>query len=414
MAWIDDTIWWHVYPLGFTGVPVREADVAPAARLRHVTEWLDYAIELGASGLLLGPLFTSSTHGYDSTDQFQIDPRLGTIEDFEALVSACRIRGIRVVLDGVFNHVGAQHPLFVTALQNGPASPEAALFRIDWAAPGGPQPAVFEGHDSLVALDHNNPAVADYVVDVMSFWLDRGIDGWRLDAAYAVDPAFWSVALPRVRARHPETWIVGEVIHGDYAEFVAQSGVDSVTQYELWKAIWSSVKERNFFELDWTLTRHNVFLETFTPATFVGNHDVTRIASAVGHDLAEVALVILMTVGGIPAIYYGDEQGLTGVKEERVGGDDAIRPAFPAHPTQFSAQGAETYRTHQALIGLRRRHPWLTTATTEPLELTNTHYRYRALAADQSASLIVDLDITDRPQASIQADDGHLVWRLVR
>ncbi|HEY5856851.1 MAG TPA: alpha-amylase family protein [Aldersonia sp.] len=412
MSWVEHSIWWHVYPLGFGGAPIHDEDTDPAPRLRRLLNWLDYAVELGASGLQLGPVFTSGSHGYDSIDQFHIDPRLGTDDDFDELVARCRERGLRVLLDGVFNHLGAEHPLFREAMRDGRDSSAAAMFAIDWDAPGGPQPRVFEGHDALVELDHRSPAAADYVTKVLDHWLDRGIDGWRLDAAYAVDPAFWGRVLPGVRERHPDAWLVGEMLHGDYADYVARSTLDSVTQYELWKAIWSSLKDRNFFELDWTLTRHNQITAAFTPATFVGNHDVTRIASIVGPEGAVLALTILMTVAGIPSIYYGDEQGYVGVKEERIGGDDEVRPEFPERPDDLADWGVDILRVHQDLIGLRRRHPWLVTARTEQTSLSNTRYTYRAHAADGAEALEVELDVEDEARAVVRSAAGEVLWQF--
>src|SRR5690606_33507366 len=158
--------------------------------------WLDHAARLGASALLLGPVFESRTHGYDTTDHLRVDARLGDTSDLLAVVEAARARGLRVVLDGVFNHVGQDFEMYRRA---------------------------------LVALNHDEPQVADYVAHVMTYWLDRGVDGWRLDAAYAVPPAFWRPVLERVRERHPEAYVVGEVIHGDYTGIVAESGMDAVT-----------------------------------------------------------------------------------------------------------------------------------------------------------------------------------------
>ena len=412
MDWVQHCIWWHVYPLGFCGAPLTAEPAPGEPRLRGLLTWLDYAVELGVSGLVLGPVFESQTHGYDTVDHFRIDPRLGSDSDLDDLIVACRARGLRVVLDGVFSHVGDRHPLALDAARTGFEGSAAEWLDIDRTAPGGPRPRVFEGHGSLVRLNHRAPQVAAYVADVMNHWLDRGIDGWRLDAAYSVDPEFWAAVLPAVRERHPGAWVFGEVIHGDYAAFVAESGVDSVTQYELWKAIWSSLVDRNFFELDWTLTRHNDLLEHLTPVTFVGNHDVTRIASAVGPDAAVVALAILMTVGGIPSVYYGDEQGWTGIKEDRAGGDDAVRPAFPAGPDRLAIGGAGIYRAHQDLIGLRRRHAWLVSATTESVAITNTRYVYRARSAEGAETLVVEVDITDAPQVVIRDGDGAALWQF--
>jgi cyclomaltodextrinase len=175
-----------------------------------------------------------------------------------------------------------------------------------------------------------------------------------------------------VRETHPDAYIVGEVIHGDYAGIVRDTSMDAVTQYELWKAIWSALNDRNLFELAHALERHNRFLDTFVPLTFVGNHDVTRIASRLKDDRhLPHALAILFTCGGTPSIYAGDEQAFRGVKEERVGGDDAVRPTFPPTPTALAPCGWSTYRLHQCLIGLRRRYPWLHRARTQQVHLTN-------------------------------------------
>src|SRR4051794_27103282 len=356
--WVRYAVWWQVYPLGFVGAyPARETEPG-GHRLSRIEAWLDYVVELGTSGLALGPVFASETHGYDIVDHLRIDPRLGDDRDLDALISAAHDRGLRVLLDGVFNHVGRGHPAFQAVLRQGPSAPEASWFRLRWPATAW-QPGVepgydtFEGHGGLVALDHDEPAVVEYVVEVMNHWLDRGADGWRLDAAYAVPTRFWATVLSRVRAKHPAAYLVGEVIQGDYAEFVTASTMDSVTQYELWKAIWSALNSANFFELSWALQRHDGFLDTFVPLTFVGNHDVTRIASRLSDERdLPLALAILLTVGGTPSVYAGDEQGFTGVKEDREAGDDAVRPAFGGKPAELAPYGWPTYRLHQELIGL--------------------------------------------------------------
>jgi cyclomaltodextrinase / maltogenic alpha-amylase / neopullulanase len=394
--WVRHAVWWQVYPLGFTGAYPDRGDDTPH-RLGRLQAWLDYAIELGASGLALGPIFASETHGYDTVDHLRIDPRLGDDGDFDALIAAAHDRGLRVLLDGVFNHVGRGHPAFRAALRDGPAAPTAS-----WFIRAGDDYATFEGHPGLVALNHAEPAVADMVADVLRHWLDRGVDGWRLDAAYAVPAGFWATVLPRVRAAHPEAYFVAEVIHGDYPEFVTASTVDSVTQYELWKAIWSALNSANFFELSWALDRHNGFLDTFAPLTFVGNHDVTRIASQLADERdLPLALAVLFTAGGTPSVYAGDEQAFRGVKEDRAGGDDAVRPAFPDKPADLVPYGWPTYRVYQELIGLRRRHAWLHRARIVNVRLTNEQFEYDV--SDGDNRLRVALDLTAHTYSIVEA-----------
>ncbi|MDR1999306.1 MAG: DUF3459 domain-containing protein [Frankiaceae bacterium] len=405
-AWVRHAVLWQVYPLGFLGADVSGADRASRRTLADLIPWLGYAAELGCSAVALGPVFESETHGYDTIDHFAIDSRLGGLSDFDALVAAARDRGLRIVLDGVFNHVGRRFARFLDA-QRGDEEAQA-WFRPAPDLPGGY--ATFEGHEALVALDHANPQVVDYIARVMTHWLDAGASGWRLDAAYAVSPAVWARVVERVRARHPQAYLFAEVLHGDYARFVAESGVDSVTQYELWKAIWSSISDANFHELAWALRRHQGMLERFAPQTFIGNHDVTRIAAQIGDARHRAhALVLLMTLGGTPSIYAGDERGMQAVKENRAGGDDAIRPAFPAAPSGLSG-GEDVLRLHQRLIGLRRRHPWLHRASADIESLANDQLMYR-LGSDGRA-LRVALNLGDRPMTARIAAPDVSAWSL--
>lgn len=405
-GWIDHTIWWHVYPLGFAGAPIRPTaeERAQSPRLDRLLPWLDYLIGLGANGLALGPIFQSESHGYDTVDFFRIDSRLGDDATFDRLATACRERGIHLMLDGVFNHVGTGHPLFQAALAGNDPDAEA-MFRIH-RTEAGVHYDDFEGHQALPALNHDSPAVVNRVVDVMCHWLRRGASAWRLDAAYAVKPEFWARVLPRVRAEFPDVWIVGEVIHGDYPGIVRRSGMDAVTQYELWKAAWSSLLDGNFFELDWCLKRHNDFLASFVPMTFIGNHDVTRIASRIGNDKAALAATILFTVGGIPSIYYGDEQAFQGIKTDREGGDDEVRPAFPDTPAALFPLGEPMRRIHHDLIGLRHHNPWLVNATTTPVHLENRTFAYDVSGREEGQRLHVSLRLDPSPMADITAADG--------
>jgi cyclomaltodextrinase len=404
LTWPDHVIWWQLHPMSFLGAPA--ANVAPSAvehRLARLEPWLDYLVGLGCNGLALGPIFASESHGYDTLDHYRIDPRLGDDEDFARLVEQCRARGVRLLLDGVFSHVGRGFPHFRDVLAHGRASRYAAWFRLDFDSPGdsgdGFGYASFEGHRSLVALNHAEPEVMEYVTDVMSHWLDRGADGWRLDAAYAVPRPFWRAVTERVRRNHPRAWFVGELIHGDYAAAVTEGGLGSVTQYELWKGIWSSLNDGNFFELAWALRRHEGYCEVMRPLTFVGNHDVTRIATRL-EDVRHLthALAVLFTTSGIPSVYAGDEQAFRGVKYERANGDEEIRPAFPPEgPAGLAPYGRDVYRLHQDLIGLRRRHPWLVGARTEVLHLANLSLAYRVTGPGGGLGLVVLLNVADEP-----------------
>lgn len=413
-GWVDHAIFWHVFPLGFVGAEHERTQV-PAGevrhRLHHLTRWLAYVVELGCSGLLLAPVFESSSHGYDTLDYRRIDPRLGDESDFEALVQACQERGLRLVLDGVFNHVGHDHPAFTQALAEGEGSEAAKLFQFYWESTddqGEPAHEMFEGHPGLVTLNHESDAVVDLVTDVMCYWLAKGIDGWRLDAAYAVPTSFWHKVIPRVREQFPDAYIFGEVLHGDYAAFVREADLDAVTEYELWKATWSSIDTVNFHELVWTLGRHNDMLDSFVPQTFIGNHDVTRVASQIAEQRHhEHAFVILLTVGGTPSIYYGDEQGYTGVKEQRAGGDDQVRPVMPESPDQLSDLGRGLQHVVQELIALRRRHPWLHRARTQVNDVANGTITYVA-TGEGGESVRVGLNLTDEPFV-LGCDDSERV-----
>ncbi|WP_151523629.1 alpha-amylase family protein [Serinicoccus kebangsaanensis] len=396
---LDHAIWWHVYPLRALGAPdVLEGEVADAAvehRLPRLTDWLDHLVELGCSGLLLGPVFASRSHGYDTLDHSCIDPRLGDEADLDRLLEECRERGLSVLLDGVFNHVAADHPL---------TRDEERAGMLKRSADGGA--ASWEGHEGLVELDHTDQRVEDLVVEVMLRWLRRGVAGWRLDVAYAVPEEAWSRITARVREEFPDALFVGEVIHGDYAAIVAASGLDTVTQYELWKAVWSSILDTNFWELAHALERHDALLQSFVPQTFVGNHDVTRIATRVGDPGAVLALAVLMTVGGMPSIYYGDERAYRGLKEERLGGDDEIRPELPTSPADLGDDGAWMESLHRGLIGLRRQHAWLARARTTVDDRSNESITYTSAGQDQW--IRVTLDLAPEASVTVSGADGEL------
>ena len=291
------------------------------------------------------------------------------------------------MLDGVFNHVARTHP---------------------WVEQGLAGDTDWEGHNELATLHHDEREIRDAVVDIMCHWLRRGIAGWRLDVAYAVPPEFWRDVLARVREEFPDAMFLGEVIHGDYAEIAAAGTLDAVTQYELWKATWSSLADANFWELAHALERHPADLLT---NTFIGNHDVDRIASTVGPDKLILAAAILMTVPGMPSIYYGDEQGFTGTRGEGWSADDAVRPALPTTPAELSPLGGWIFTEYQKLIGVRRRNAWLTRARVEVLDKTNETISFTC--TDGEHSLQTDLWLDPTPGVRIHAGGEELYsWML--
>ena len=233
-AWVEHAVWWHVYPLGFVAAEAAALDrTTPAIhRLPNIALWLDYLVDLGASGLLLGPVFESSTHGYDTVDYFRIDRRLGDDDDFAALVEQAHERGVRVLLDGVFNHVGRDFWAFRDVLANGANSAYRDWFaglRFDGRSPFG-DPFVYEGwagHFDLVKLDLGNSAVREHVFGAVESWIrDFDIDGLRLDAADVVDLEFQRALAGLCRGIKPDFWLVGEVVHGDYRRWVNPQTLD--------------------------------------------------------------------------------------------------------------------------------------------------------------------------------------------
>lgn len=396
----ENLIIWHIYPLGALGCCPTDSDPHAGGTLSDLIPWLEYAKDLGCNAIALGPIFASSSHGYDTLDYYRIDPRLGSRDDFDAFLEAAKTRELKVILDGVFNHVGRHHSAVEEARRRGPETSSPWKLRADYRPlENGEEPAwhYFEGHEGLITVDHDQAQTRQAISEVMNYWLEAGVDGWRLDAAYAVDPDLWAQILAPVRQRFPQAWIVAEVIHGDYLDLAQRAGWDSITQYELWKATWSSLNDGNFFELDWTLRRHQELCQQLVPMTFISNHDVTRIASQLTNpEHVGLAVALLATLPGQVSVYYGEEVGFTGVKEERLGGDDAIRQALPADPSQMrdNDRAQRFWHWYASLLHVRRTYPWLQRAQIEVEHLEHQVLRYRCSGPDDS--LVVVLNATDQ------------------
>jgi cyclomaltodextrinase / maltogenic alpha-amylase / neopullulanase len=336
MHWSTNTIFYHIYPLGFTGAPHQNDFSSNAVpRLEKIYSWLDHIQYLGANALYLGPLFESTAHGYDTADYFHVDRRLGTRGTLAQLSDELHRRGMRLILDGVFNHVGRDFWAFRDVLQQGRSSAYVDWFYLDFSQPGPKgDPFTYQtwaGHYSLVKLNLHNPDVRRHLFEAVEMWVHEfDIDGLRLDAADAVDLDFLKALSAFGRSLRPDFWLVGEIIHGDYRQWANPDTLDSVTNYEVYKSLYSSHVDRNYFELAYALNRQfgaGGIYRGLPLYTFADNHDVDRVASSLRDARHLYPLhILLFTMPGVPSIYYGSEWGISGARTPF--NDRMLRPAL--------------------------------------------------------------------------------------
>ena len=335
MAWYDESVFYHIYPLGLTGAPAQNDYGEVVHRLPKLLPWIDHIKEIGCNAIYIGPLFESVGHGYETTDYRTLDRRLGDNDDLKEFVRTCHEKGVRVIFDGVFNHTGRDFFAFKDLQKNR----ENSQYK-DWYCNvnfGGNNEYNdgfsydnWGGYNLLVKLNQRNPQVKDYIYDVIRFWVSEfDIDGIRLDAADVLDFDFMKGMRQVANEVKPDFWLMGEVIHGEYTRWVNPETLHSVTNYNLNKALWSGCNEHNFFEIAHTVKRlydmggcHYRNLELYS---FADNHDVERIASKIiNKDHLGVIYTLMYTLPGIPSIYYGSEFGIEGKKEQD--SDASLRP----------------------------------------------------------------------------------------
>jgi glycosidase len=322
--WGYESVFYQIYPLGFCGAPF-ENDGVPEHRILKVLDWVDHIANLGCNAVYFSPVFESDTHGYNTRDFTKIDTRLGTNEDFKQVCDALHEKGIKVVLDGVFNHVGRGFPQFLDVVQNKWNSRYKDWFNINFDGNSGYNDGLWyegwEGHYDLVKLNLRNPEVVDHLLN----------DGIRLDVAYSLDFDFLKRLRSFTDGLKDDFFLIGELLHGDYSRWVNPEMLHSATNYECYKGLYSSFNSMNMFEICHSLKNR------FGPENwcqyrgmhllcFADNHDVTRIASILTNP-KHLPLVYTMLFGmpGIPCIYYGSEWG---EKAEKSQGDPALRPCF--------------------------------------------------------------------------------------
>lgn len=332
MAWYDEAVFYHIYPLGLTGAPKKNDYGKPVHRLNTLLPWIDHIKRLGFTALYIGPLFQSVGHGYETTDYRTLDSRLGTNEDLVAFVRTCHEAGIKVVFDGVFNHTGRDFFAFrdIREKREGSAYTDWYCNVNFWSNNeynDGFSYGTWGGYDLLAKLNQRNPAVRDYLCDVVRFWISEfDVDGIRLDAADVLDFDFMRALRHAADAAKPDFWLMGEVIHGDYSRWANEHTLHSVTDYALHKGLYSGHNDHNYFEIAHTVRRTMGMVPSHIRLyNFVDNHDVERIMTKLVNKAHYLPVhILLYTLPGIPSVYYGSEFGIEGRKERF--SDDSLRP----------------------------------------------------------------------------------------
>lgn len=363
VSWVNEAFFYHVYPLGCLGAPRQNELSAPLThRLPQLLAWLDHIQELGCNALYLGPLFESSSHGYDTIDYTRVDRRLGDNADLKVFSDELHRRGMRLILDAVFNHTGRDFPQF----QDVQRHREGSAYR-DWfhgmdfnkSSPLG-DPFTYSswaGHYSLVKLNQQNHEVQELLFSAVRYWIDEWqIDGLRLDAADCLDLDFLRELRRRCDQWKPDFWLMGEISHSDYRTWANEQTLHSVTNYEAYKGLYSSLADRNYFEIAYSLNRQfgaDGIYRHLTLYNFADNHDVNRVASSLPDARMLYPLhLLLFTMPGVPSIYYGSEWGITGKKTPHT--DVELRPALELASMSQTAPQPDLPGVIRRLADLRR------------------------------------------------------------
>ncbi|MBQ7075601.1 MAG: alpha-amylase, partial [Clostridia bacterium] len=380
MAWYDEAIFYHIYPLGMTGAPKKNAYGEPEHRLNTLISFIPQIKKLGFTALYIGPLFESVGHGYETTDYKKLDSRLGTNEDLTEFVSQCHEQGIRVVLDGVFNHTGRDFFAFRDIKQNR----ETSRYK-DWYCNvnfygnnefnDGFSYDNWGGYDLLAKLNQQNGDVREYICDVIRFWVKEfDIDGIRLDAADVLDFGYMQMLRTVANEVKPDFWLMGEVIHGDYIRWVNGDTLHCVTNYHLHKALYSGHNDHNYFEIAHTVKRLYE-MDGLKLYNFTDNHDVERIYTKLNKKSHFVPVhILLYTLPGVPSVYYGSEFGIEGQKQ--YGSDDSLRPFISYEQYIESVKDNNLTKLISRLGEIRKDTKALSYGTYKELVLTNCQYAF--------------------------------------
>ncbi len=414
MAWYDEAVFYHIYPLGLLGAPKQNTYGEPVHRLNNLIPWIDHIKSIHCNAIYIGPLFESVGHGYETTDYKKLDSRLGTNEDLKNFVSACHKEGIRVIFDGVFNHTGRDFFAFQDIKKNRENSPYK-----DWYCnvnfwgnneyDDGFSYDNWGGYNLLVKLNQRNPAVMDYICDVIEFWVrEFDVDGIRLDTADVLDFNFMQRLRQTANTVKPDFWLMGEVIHGEYSRWVNEGTLHSVTNYHLHKALFSGHNDHNYFEIAHTVKRlydmGGCRVDGLKLYNFVDNHDVERIYTKLANKAHFLPAHILMyTLPGIPSLYYGSEFGIEGRKER--GSDDSLRPALNLADFSDAEINNPCTVAIKALGEIRQQTPALSYGDYQEVQLTTRQYVFARKWNGTTVYVAVNND--DHDAAVTISADGH-------
>lgn len=404
MAWYDEAVFYHIYPLGMADAPKENTYGEPVHRINSLIPWIQHIKDIGCNAIYIGPLFESVGHGYETTDYKKLDSRLGDNEDLKNYVAKCHEAGIKVIFDGVFNHTGRDF----FAFQDIKEKREGSQYR-DWYCNvnfGGNNEYNdgfsydnWGGYNLLVKLNQRNPAVKDYICDVIRFWVSEfDVDGIRLDAADVLDFDFMKALRSVANEVKPDFWLMGEVIHGDYSRWVNEGTLHSVTNYQLHKALYSGHNDHNYFEIAHTVKRLYEMGGSnpngFRLYNFVDNHDVERIYTKLANKAHYTPVhVLLYTLPGIPSVYYGSEFGIEGRKEKF--SDASLRPAL-SYEDYKNALENNAYTKLTAALGKTRQHSKaLCYGNYKELLLMNRQYAFSRTFDNECAVVTVNNDESD-------------------
>ena len=400
-TWYNNAVFYHMYPLGMSGAPFENRQEELVHRFDELKKWLPHIQSLGCDAIYIGPLFESTTHGYDTKDYKLVDRRLGDNDDFKEFVRLAHELGMRIVVDGVFNHTGREFFAFRDIQQNREGSRYCGWYKgvnFGWNSPynDGFGYEAWRNCFELVNLNLQNREVKDYLFEVIRFWIHEfDIDGIRLDCADCLDFDFMKGMRWMTAQEKKDFWLMGEVIHGDYARWANDEVLHAVTNYELHKGLYSGHNDHNYFEIAHTIRRqfdeNGGIYRGRVLYSFVDNHDVDRIVSKL-NDRRHLKSVytLLYTLPGNPSVYYGSEWGVEGRKSD--GGDPALRPHLVLEELEKNPP-VSWLNDYLAFLGTcRKEHPVIGEGRYRELLLTTRQYAYARLGEEESVLVLANND----------------------